>query len=312
MKRKSTCAAVIDCGTNTFNLLIAQFSDSGWKSLLRTKRVVKLGAQGLSHGILGPEAQQRAIDALLYYRILLSEHRVKNVSVIGTAALRDAKNGKEFLSRVLRETGFNIRLVTGKEEAKLIYEGVKSSGVLNDACALIMDIGGGSTEFILCSHTKIYWKHSFRLGAARLIEAIDPSDPISKKDLVRMYDLLGEQLEPLFKACKRFPPERLVGSSGSFDTFTSLIQGERNLKPARKKHQEISDGDWKKLYARLLASTLAARLKMPGMIAMRADMIVMAACLVEFVRKETGLKKIHQCKYALKEGVIASLYNANS
>ena len=310
---KSELAAVIDCGTNTFNLLIAEIKVDTWKAVIRTKRVVKLGAQGLSHGILGPAAQQRAIKALLSYREILAEKEVKKISVLGTAAIRDARNGNEFLKRVKDETGFVINLISGKEEARLIYEGVKASGALDTESALIMDIGGGSTEFILCNGTNIFWKHSFRLGAARLLEAVSPSDPLTKSDVIRLNRLLKKELLPLFEACERFKPTLLVGSSGSFDTFIALIQRDglprraktTGQKTARKKHQPISPENWKNLYTRLRASSQAERLKMPGMLAMRADMIVMAASLIEFVRKSTRIKNIQQCSYALKEGVIS-------
>jgi len=309
---KSKLAAAIDCGTNTFNLLIAEVAGEAWKPVLRTKRVVKLGSQGLSHRILGEAPQQRAIKALSSFRKILSDYNVKNISVIGTSALRDARNGEGFLKRVKQETGFDIILIPGKEEARLIYEGVKASGVLDKRCALIMDVGGGSTEFILCDNSKIFWKHSFRLGAARLLESIAPADPFLKEDLKKIHEHLIKELSPLFKACERYKPAVLVGSSGSFDTFIALIQRSAKITSAkaappktnRKNHQKISSEDWAKLYSRLIASSQTERLKMPGMLAMRADMIVMAACLVEFVRKTIRIKTLEQCSYALKEGAI--------
>lgn len=312
---RSELVAVIDCGTNTFNLLIAEVTGNTWKPIRRTKRVVKLGSQGLSHGLLGAAPRQRALNALSSYRKILDEYNVKNISVLGTAALRDARNGHEFLIQVKKETGFDITLISGKEEARLIYEGVKASGVLDKNCALIMDIGGGSTEFILCNKSKVFWKHSFRLGAARLLESINPSDPLLKADSKRLNEILRKELSPLFKVCEKHKPTVLVGSSGSFDTFIALIQRAAPPGPAKaaksvttgKKHQGISLDEWKKLFGNLIVSSQAERLKMPGMLAMRADMLVMAACLVEFVRKTTRIKSVQQCSYALKEGVMSTL-----
>ncbi|MBK9638398.1 MAG: hypothetical protein IPO63_11480 [Bacteroidetes bacterium] len=166
--------AVIDCGTNTFNLLIADRLEGGVHYILRTKRVVKLGSEGIKDRIIGEKSQLRALNALIEYKLLTDKYAVQEIKIIGTAALRDAHNSPTLLRKIKKATGFNIKLIDGNQEAVYIYQGVKASKLLDDQCQLIMDIGGGSTEFILCSKDKIFWKKSFRLGAARLLEIFHP------------------------------------------------------------------------------------------------------------------------------------------
>lgn len=302
MKKKRI--AVIDCGTNTFNLLIADFSDNGVKYVLRTKRVVKLGAEGIKDRIIGEKSQGRAINALTDYQSIIEKYKVQKVKIIGTAALRDALNGPELLLKIKKTTGFKIQLIDGDQEATYIYQGVKASQLLDESCQLIMDIGGGSTEFIICNKNKIFWKKSFRLGAARLLEEISPSDPIRKEEIKKINLLLEKKLFPLLKACEKYQPQKLIGSSGSFDTFAAIILKKNGETLGRKVNYQFNLFEYKKVHSILLKSTYKERLQIPGLLRMRADMIVLATLLLTFVLQSTKIKSLYLSKYALKEGVL--------
>lgn len=301
--------AIIDCGTNTFNLLVAEVSANGIRMLSRKKRVVKLGSSGLSRGQLSEKGKKRALSALSSYRQTAAELQVDRIVAIGTAALRDAKDGAQFLKQVKKETGLQIRLIDGHTEAALIYEGVKAGVSLNDIPVLIIDIGGGSTEFILCNQRKIFWKRSYRLGAARLLEHNPLSNPPQKPELMQLEKMLVNALPSLLQACRKFKPEILIGSSGSFDTFAAMMIAEAGEPRLRKSHYVFSLPRYHRLHRKLCRCTLAERLKIPGMLAMRADMIVPASALVTFVLQSTGIKKMHLSSYALKEGVLMRFFN---
>lgn len=298
--------AVIDCGTNTFNLLIADCSANGFNYILRTKRVVKLGSEGIKDRIIGEKSQQRALNALLNYKALTDQHQVQQIKIVGTAALRDALNGPALLKKIKKETGFKIQLINGDQEATFIYKGVLASLLLDDQCQLIMDIGGGSTEFIICNQHTIFWKKSFRLGAARLLEILHPGDPIQKDEIERLNLLLEKELAPLLKACEKFNPQKLIGSSGSFDTFAAIILKRKNELLGRKSNYQFKLSEYKSVHRMLLKSTYKERLKIPGLIRMRADMIVLATLLLTFVLQSTQIKSLYLSKYALKEGVLHS------
>ncbi len=303
--------AVIDCGTNTFNLLIAEKAHEKWRFLCRRKKVVKLGSQGVNKRIIEPIPTQKALKAMRDYRELIKKFHVEKVQVVGTAALRDAKNGEDLIRLIKKESGFDIRLIDGNEEARLIYEGVKSAFPMDEKTSLIMDIGGGSTEFILCLKDQIIWKRSFRLGAARLLEHLHPSDPIRKSEIQQLELFLEKQLMPLMTACHKYKPVRLIGSSGSFDTFASLILRKENRILGKKHHYTFELKQYRKLHKKLISSTYSERLVMPGMLKMRADMISLASLLLSFVLDNTGINDLHLCTFSLKEGVLQEFCQGN-
>lgn len=300
-------AAVIDCGTNTFNLLIAEKRSAGWHFICRRKRVVKLGSGGICNGLIGDQPAERALKALQSYRHTLDEYQVTTVKIVGTAALRDAKNGRQLLKSIREQTGLSIRLIDGLKEAELIWKGVRSAFDIGDETSLIMDIGGGSTEFILCNRQKILWKQSFRIGAARLIEQIGFSDPVKRSEIVKLNHFLTSELQPLLNACIRFVPGKLIGSSGSFDTFTAMILKKEGKPPLRTSHYRFNVNAYHALHRLLLSSTYKERIQMPGMLKMRADMIVPASLLLTFVLRNIGLKELHLSTYSLKEGLLSEL-----
>lgn len=299
--------AVIDCGTNTFNLLIALDHQQGWKALVRRKKVVKLGAGGIKEGIIAPERVDKAIEALRDYRQTLDERGITTYRITGTAALRDARNGPEVLSKIRKETGFRIELINGDTEAELIRKGVAQALALGSDVSMIMDIGGGSTEFILCNSDEVFWKKSYRLGAARLLEEIHPSDPISADEQGRLHDFLEVELADLASACKKHRPQRLIGSSGSFDTFAAILRKMECLPPIRRTHYCFDLNAYHRLHIELVHSTYTERLKIPGMLRMRADMIVLASLLLTFVLQKTRIGKLELSTYALKEGILSEM-----
>ncbi len=299
--------AVIDCGTNTFNLLIAERRPAGWHFLCRRKKVVKLGAGGIRNGFISEAPARRALKALTGYRETVDEYAVKRVSIVGTAALRDAENGKILLKEIRKQTGFKIELIDGLREAELIWKGVNAAVDLSEETSLIMDIGGGSTEFIICNRREIFWKQSYRLGAARLLEQIGFSDPVKPAEIRRLNQLLTQELDSLLKACKQFAPVRLIGSSGSFDTFASMILKKEGKPSLRGSHYHFHLPSYRTLHKTLLTSVYAERIKMPGMLRMRADMIVPASLLLTFVLRLTGLNDLHLSTYSLKEGLLSEI-----
>lgn len=298
--------AVIDCGTNTFNLLVCTIKADSFSSIYRTKRVVKLGSEGISKGIIGEAPQLRAINALSNFKKIISKYNVDKVIAIGTAALRDAKQKSIFLEKIRKQTGFNIELINGPREAELIYKGVCRAFDIGDDNSLIIDIGGGSVEFIIGNDKKILWKKSFRIGAARLIEMFIPSDPILPNEIKKINAYLYESLSPLLVAANKFKPVRLIGSSGTFDTLAVIIQEKSGEKKSfiNKTHYQYKLSDYKKLHQQLLQSTLKERLATKGMLSMRADMIVPASLLITFVLRLINLKEMHLSNYALKEGLV--------
>jgi len=159
--------AVIDLGTNTFHLLVIELDkDKSWRKLLHKRITVKLGQKGINKNIIAPAPFKRGLKAFESFSEDIRKFKPKKIYAFGTAALRSASNGKDFLKILKQQFGINVTVISGKQEANLIYLGVKQAVKLGDKKSLIMDIGGGSVEFIIADARKAYWKGSYKLGAA--------------------------------------------------------------------------------------------------------------------------------------------------
>ena len=154
--------AVLDLGTNTFNLLLAECQGNSWSEVFACRIPVKLGQGAIHEGFIAADRFARGIDALIVYRQMLHNYGCSKSVVLATSAIRDAENGKRFIEAAKEFAGFDIRAISGDEEAELIYDGVIQSLPQSEDTDLIMDIGGGSTEFIIGSSGKILWKMTAR------------------------------------------------------------------------------------------------------------------------------------------------------
>ena len=215
--------AIIDIGTNTFKLMIARVQDGGFLVIDKEKIPVKLGEGGINNNVIAHNPFQRGLKAMKTHKATIDRFEVDKTLAFATSAIRSAENGRDFVRKVKAETGIEIEVISGNREAELIYYGVRQALDLGDEKVLIMDIGGGSTEFIIADRNRMYWKHSFDLGAARLLEVINPSEPISKNEIKKLRLYLKEQMQLLWAACELHTVKTLVGSSGSFDSLAEMI-----------------------------------------------------------------------------------------
>lgn len=299
--------AIIDLGTNTFNILIVETENSNtYKQLFQTKIAVKLGEGGINKGFIAPIPFQRGIDALVQYKLVLDDYNVEKVFAFATSAIRSASNGNDFVSTAKQKAAIDIQVISGDKEAELIYYGVRSAVKMTTETSLIIDIGGGSTEFIIANKENVFWKQSFLLGAARLLERFNPSDPITDKEIEDVKGYLKQELQPLFEAVKKYPITELIGSSGSFDSLAEMI-AHRFYTPAileNKTEYDFKMDDCSAIYDIIIKSTKAERTAMKGLVQMRVDMMVISSILVHFVVAEFEIKKMRLSTYSLKEGVL--------
>lgn len=303
--------AIIDLGTNTFNLLIAQVQGARFNKIFGTKEVVKLGEGGITRNYISEIPFQRGLEALCRHHEKIEEFKADKIFAFATSAIRDAENGLKFSAEVLKKTGITVNTISGEKEAELIYYGVKQAIDLGDDLALIMDIGGGSTEFIIANNEKIFWKKSFQLGVSRLLEKFKPSDPVKKEEIQQIENYFEEEMHSLFNAVASFPVARLVGSSGSFDSFADMVAEKFYSKKILKGKTgyDFNIKDLAFIHRKIVKSCLAERLKMKGLVPFRADNIVLSSILTQFVIKKIDVRKIQLSKYALKEGVLWAILN---
>jgi exopolyphosphatase/guanosine-5'-triphosphate,3'-diphosphate pyrophosphatase len=295
--------AIIDLGTNTFHLIIFE----GKNFLFKSSMASKIGQGGINQGIITEEGIQRALNVLNIFKEKLIEFELntENVFAFGTSAIRNASNQSEFVERVKNETDINITVIDGDKEAELIYKGV-SQAVKVDKNALIVDIGGGSVEFILCNPDKILWKRSFEIGGQRLMERFMKKDKISQSEMSRLDEYLRQELLPLTNAVHQYQPEVLIGSSGSFDTLNDMLYWKNtgSFAPTDIVGFDYPISEFWKAFEQLAFANHEERMQIGGMIPLRVDMIVVAVCLIKFVLQTYNIQEIKISNYALKEGAI--------
>lgn len=300
--------AIIDLGTNTFNLLIAKrLPNNTFKKIFNKKIAVKLGEGTINAGYISDVPFQRGINALKQYQQYLLDHNVEHTYAFATSAIRSASNGTEFVTQAKRVAGMSITIIDGNEEADLIYHGNKMAVKMSPSISLIMDIGGGSTEFILANNETVFWKHSFLLGAARLLEKFKMSDPITHHDTTCFNLYLKQELTPLLDAVKRFEPIELIGSSGAFDSVVDIIDGKFHTGVLNDNTTEydINLHHYSIVSKMIKESTIKERYHIKGLIDMRVDMIVISILLIDFILKELNLTSMRVSTFSLKEGVIS-------
>ncbi|MCA6074178.1 exopolyphosphatase [Fulvivirga sedimenti] len=299
--------AIIDCGTNTFHLLIADIKNHESTIVYQDKSVVRIGQGGISFGKINKDASDRAVSALQNFSTIIRQHDIHRVYAYATSAFRSAANGTELTQRIARETGIHITIIDGRREAELIYSGVTYA--LNDLkeTALVVDIGGGSVEFIIGKGNDILWKESFEIGGQRLIDLFYATDPITQQSAEELQNFLDVRLGALRKAVDEHNPGILVGSSGSFETLSEMYTAGTISSNGDGGELPLTKDAFYDLLEKLLSLPREERLKIPGMVEMRVDMIVVASLLIDYLIQKFNLEIIRVSKYALKEGVLSRL-----
>lgn len=297
--------AVIDLGTNTFHLLIASVSKASHEIIHRERIAVKIGEKGINKGQLTPDAFNRALATLKDFKDTIDTHEVEQTFATATSAIRNANNGTELVEAIKNQTGISVEIISGTREAELIHLGASKALVFGEEKSLIMDIGGGSIEFIIADQNQRYWMKSFEVGGQRLVERFHKSDPIAPKEIKALHAYFDSELSELFVACQSFAPNTLIGCSGTFDTLSDIYCEQNQINRSDEDTEyPLGKNAFDEIYSQLITKNRAERLKIPGMIEMRVDMIVVACILVDYLMQKNGLQNIRVSAYALKEGIL--------
>lgn len=300
--------AILDCGTNTFNLLIASVDRSSktFDILYHNKIPVKLGEGGIQNKLITEEAFARGLDAIIQYQQVCEIYKVEYAKAFATSALRNAVNGQDFIRETASVSNFDIELIDGEREAELIYKGVKLGVKMNEEKVLIVDIGGGSTEFIIANQNKVFWKKSIEIGAARIMQMFKPCDPMNNDDILKITDYFQLHTQEIINICSNLNIVKMVGSSGSFDTLAEMVAYEKGeiFDLDAKSELEFDIASYLRLHELLLKTTYEERLKIPGIISVRAEMIVIASILIKLMIEQINMKKCKVSTFSLKEGFL--------
>lgn len=304
---KSTRLAVIDLGSNTFHLLIIEISPEGkWQVLCKDRHYVKLASDGI--GYIGEESMSRALKVMHHFSGEITAWQVDQTRALGTAALREASNGMEVAEKIAAETGIRVEIIDGHEEAYLIYKGIAACLPAMKMPCLIMDIGGGSVEFILYKEDHILFKTSLRIGVAVLYRLFHRTDPISLPEIRELNSFLEKQLSPLEDTLRATGSYYLIGASGSFEVIQDIL-------PKISGHPHWSELDTRTLEEYLdgvIALDVEARRGRPEIPPERLDYIVVAYLLIRYLITQAPPKRLFYCDFALKEGALAEMIRERS
>lgn len=302
--------AIIDLGTNTFNLLIADKVNGKIVEILREKRSVKIGKDGLSKKIITPNAYERAIQAIKEYKKIIDKLAPSHIKIVATSAFRSTENSNQLASEIEQITNVKVEIIDGIKEAEYIYYGIREAVPLTDKKMLMLDIGGGSNELIIGNKHEIFWTGSFNLGIQRLIEMFQPHDPLYPKEMKQISEYIKVELSQLQKALLEFPTDTLIGSSGSFDTIANILHIKQFKKPLdfTKTWNEINLMQFGRLLDLLIISSYEQRKDIQGMDITRIEMMPIASLFIRTVLEFFKCKRVIHSLYAIKEGVWFNMF----
>jgi exopolyphosphatase/guanosine-5'-triphosphate,3'-diphosphate pyrophosphatase len=301
----------IDVGTNSFHAVVASVNANGVFTIhSRDKENVRLGESTSDMKYLSEEAMQRGIVAMKRFAGM-AESVNAPVRAIGTSAMREALNRDEFVRRVQEETGIAIEVVSGNEEARLIYLGVLQALPILNNKTLVIDVGGGSTETIVGFRGEMLYGHSAKLGAIRLTRRFFAEERVTPKAIKECRDFIRGEWALVFRSIQVCGFERVVMSSGTAQTLAAVALALKNrYNPYESLNGKIitQEEALAAIEVILREKTAKKRLDIPGMDPKRADIIVGGAMILEQAITRLGIREFTISDYALREGVLLDYY----
>ncbi|MGD0464066.1 MAG: Ppx/GppA phosphatase family protein [Tepidisphaeraceae bacterium] len=304
--RESLRLAAIDVGSNSIHMIVAQAdADGGITTLWRLKEPVGLGRLSFPSRRLSVEAMNRAITVLERFQKAAQQRQAEKIVAVATSAVREAENGGDLLERVRRQLGLYLRVVSARDEARLIYLAVRHAMPLRSQPHLMIDIGGGSVEFVVGDDKQAKLLESRKLGAARMTAQFVKSDPISDADHRQLLKHYEKELTPVVEQIQPLRPVKAIGTSGTLENLATMCGSEPSHNGNAADHpQVIERSRLEKLLADLLESRAKDRAEIRGLDDQRKDQIVAGAVLVNELFRRLRLKRIEICPSALREGVL--------
>jgi exopolyphosphatase/guanosine-5'-triphosphate,3'-diphosphate pyrophosphatase len=298
--------AAIDIGTNSIHMIVAEVKpNSSFEVIDREKEMVRLGAGGLDGRALSDAAMVPALRVLARFKRLIDSLRVDEIRATATSAIRESPNGGEFLAALERQTGIRARIITGATEARLLHQAAMYGVDAGGGRAVVIDIGGGSTEITLGTAAEVQLSKSFKLGSIRLTERFVKSDPLSAAHERRLVKHIRTRVGAFLDEVKGAGFERVVGTSGTTLALAQVAFATAGLDTASGlHHRSLSAADVHRTRRLLVSLNLSKRLRLPGLDPRRADLIVAGAILLDTVVRRLDAEEITLCEFALREGLI--------
>jgi len=256
--------AAIDVGTNSIHMIVCRIRpDLSFEVIDREKDMVRLGAGSLGGRNLPESSTTVAMQTLSKFKRLADSHGVDEIIAAATSAVREAANGAEFIAKIHRDIGIRVRVISGTEEARLIHHAALYAVGGGPAPAIVIDVGGGSTEITLGTAARMQIGRSFKLGAIRLTERYAKSDPLNEMDEARMARHIRRETAVFFRLLRKRRFDRVIGCSGTILALGTLAAGRPGSSDVRNLRVEARNIH--RLRKALVAQSLQERLTTPGL-----------------------------------------------
>lgn len=298
--------AALDLGSNSFHLIVVEaHADGSFETLLREKDVLRLADSVATTHTIPPDKVDAAIHSINRMRSLAEPLDVDEWVVCATSALREARNGAEVVETLEAETGVGITVISGLDEAKLIFAAVRASVLIDPAPALCIDQGGGSFEITVGDNTGLEWATSVKLGAVRLTAELVESDPPSQADLQRVRDRAVEVLEPVARQVRRYRPGMLVATSGTLTSLARLASPKLAAVTPNSLHQlSVTRDELAPVHHEVQTRSLEERRALPGLDARRAEIIPAGSVVLQVAMELFGFDELTVSEWSMREGMV--------
>ena len=301
--------AGIDIGTLTCRLLVAEVPvvANGPLHTIRSERKILGLGEGVDRtGRLNPEAMSRVVGTIREWKTIIESHGVERYTAVGTSAVREAGNRDEFLDRVRRETGVEVEVIDGEEEARRTFLGIRS-GLPGVREILGLDIGGGSTEFIASRQGQSLRMTSIDMGVVRLTERVLQSDPPGAAEIQQAETVIRDLTRRARREMGDVSELTLVGTAGTITSLAAIAQGLRTYDPSRIQNYVLELPVIRRIERDVFGKTRSDRVGIPGLEAGREGVIAAGVLILRCVMEELHAARCVVSEYGLREGVLVHL-----
>lgn len=297
----------IDIGTNSMRLLIADYEDGNLLNREKFVNTTRIGEGVDKKGYISQEAIQRNIDGLIDFNRMCKDRKCEKVYCIGTSALRDSKNGDDFIQLAKNKADIDVEIISGKEESTLGFIGVAeglTDRLKEEESILVLDIGGGSTEFILGNLKGIKFNKSENIGAVRMTEKFLKADPISEEEFKSMIRFIEEQINDTIEFLKNKKIDKVVGIGGTITSISAINQELETYSMEKIHNSSVDIEKVEKILQNLKKMTLNDKKNLKGLQPKRADIITSGVKILQIIMKKIEIKNIIVSEYDNLEGLI--------
>lgn len=300
--------AAIDVGTNSVHMVIADVDHDGRMTVVdRIRETVGLGHRVFVTGRLAEEPMDLAVRALDNFARFIGRHRVERVRAVATCAVREADNREDFIRRIRRETGIRAEVISGVEEARLVFIAARHAMGLRGGPCLLVDVGGGSVQLVLVADGEPLWMRSFGIGISRVSDRFLRHDPPHPREVREAEAYLKDAMYPPLLDARRHGVERAVGTSGTINAMVAMASVARGDEMGRLHGASASAAEIAQLKSKVLTRTVAERTRLAGMEPRRADQMPAAAILAGHVLRHSRAPQLVACTWGLREGLLLEL-----